>query len=217
MRLDSDIKRDVEAELAWEPDIEADDIAVSVRDGVVTLTGFAHTYGDKYAAEGIAKRVQGVVGVADDIEVHLPWEARRADPEIARDAVAALKDQLPHSADGIQVTVKDGRLTLEGNVEWNYQRNRAEDAVRHIKGVKAVRNRLAIRPRVVPKAIKEKIEEAMHRSAEFDNERILVEAAGSEVILKGTVGSWTERDEAERVAWRAPGVTNVTNRITVTE
>lgn len=217
MRLDSDIKRDVEAELAWEPGIEADDIAVAVRDGVVTLTGFVHTYGDKYAAEGIAKRVQGVVGVADDIEVHLPWEGRRADPEIARDAVAALKDQLPHSADGIQVTVKDGRLTLEGNVEWNYQRNRAEEAVRHIKGVKAVKNRLAIRPRVVPEAIKEKIEAALHRNAEFDGDGILVEAAGSEVILKGTVGSWTERDEAERVAWRAPGVTNVTNRIAVAD
>jgi osmotically-inducible protein OsmY len=217
MRLDSDIKRDVEAELGWEPGIEADDIAVAVRDGVVTLTGFVHSYGDRYAAEGIAKRIQGVAGVANDIEVNLPWDGRQSDPEIARDAVAALKDQLPHSADGIQVTVKDGRITLEGNVEWSYQRSRAGEAVRHIKGVKAVKNSLAIRPRVVPEAIKEKIEAALRRNAEFDDERILVEAAGSEVILKGTVGSWTERDEAERVAWRAPGVTNVTNRITVAE
>jgi osmotically-inducible protein OsmY len=215
MRTDSDIKRDVEAELRWDRDIDPTDIGVAVKGGVVTLTGFVRSYSQKYQAELIAKRVLGVVGLANDIVVRLPSENQRPDPEIARDAVAALKTELPYSSQNIKVTARDGWLTLEGNAEWNYQRTRAEEAVLRIKGVKGVSNLIVLRPRVAPSEIKSKIEEAFRRNAELDANRISVEANGSEVILKGSVRSWAERQEAERAAWRAPGITKVDNRITI--
>jgi osmotically-inducible protein OsmY len=215
MKTDSDIKRDVEAELRWDPDIDPTDIAVAVKSGVVTLTGFVNSYSQKYQAESDVKRVSGVVGVANDITVRLPSGAERPDPEIARDAVAALKAELPYSSANIKVVAKNGWLTLEGNVEWNYQRTRAEDAVLRIKGVKGVSNLIVLKPRVVASEIRSKIEDAFRRNAELDANRITVEAIGSEVILKGAVRSWAEREEAERAAWRAPGVTKVENRITV--
>jgi osmotically-inducible protein OsmY len=215
MRPDSDIKRDVENELRWDPDINAADIAVALKDGVVTLTGFVKSYGQKAEAEVDVKRVAGVVGVANDIEVRLPVISRRPDPEIARDAVAALKLELPSSADHIQVVVEDGWITLEGEVEWHYQRERAQQAVRKIKGVKSVSNLIQLKPVMTPSDVKRKIEEAFARNATIDASHIDVEANGGEVILKGTVRSWVERDEAERAAWAAPGVTKVDNRITI--
>jgi osmotically-inducible protein OsmY len=140
MKTDSDIKRDVEAELKWDPDIDATDIAVAVKDGVVTLTGFVKSYTHKWQAESDAKRVGGVKGVASDIEVRLPAGSERPDPEIARDAVAALKNELPFSSENMKVVVRNGWVTLEGTAEWNYQRTRAEDAVRRVKGIKGVTN-----------------------------------------------------------------------------
>jgi len=215
MRTDSDIERDVKDELQWDPDLDATDIAVSVKNGVVTLTGFVRSYTDKYEAEAAAKRVAGVVGVANDIEVRMPSVDERPDPEIARDAVAAIKSQLPISSEHIRIIVKNGWVTLEGHVEWQYQRSTAETAVRRIKGVKGVTNVIQLRPRAEPSDIKRKIQDAFKRSAEVDANRIQVEANGGEVILKGTVRSWIEREEAERVAWSAPGVTNVVDRIVV--
>jgi osmotically-inducible protein OsmY len=215
MRLDSDIKRDVEMELKWDPDISEADIAVAVKDGVVTLTGFVRSYAQKWQAERDAKRVAGVVAVANDIEVRLPAIDQRPDPEIARDAVSALKTQLPYSADRIKVVLNNGWVTLEGELEWNYQKERAEEAARHIKGVKGVMNMIMLKPKLSPTEIKRKIEEAFKRSAEIDANRIMVETNGSEVILKGSVRSWAEREEAEREAWRAPGVTKVIDQIEI--
>ena len=216
MRSDSEIERDVKEELKWEPGLpDAADIAVSVKDGVVTLAGFVKSYTDKYEAEAAAKRVVGVKGVANDIEVRMPSVDERPDPEIARDAVAAIKTQLPISSEHIKVVVKNGWVNLEGQVEWEYQRRTAEQAVRRIKGIKGVTNLIQLRPRAEPSEIKRKIEEAFKRNAEVDANRIIVETNGSEVVLKGTVRSWTERQEAERIAWSAPGVTKVEDRIIV--
>ena len=213
MRSDSDIRRDVEDELRWTPDLEATDIAVSVHNGVVTLAGFVRSYMQKYQAEAAAKRVAGVIGVANDIEVRLPSIDERPDPEIARDAAARIKAELPYAWEKIRVVVKNGWLTLEGEVEWNYQRQRAEDAVRRVRGVRGFTNSIEVKPRVAPTEIRRKIEEALRRAAELDASRITVETTGNEVILRGTVRSWAEREEAERAAWAAPGVAKVDNRI----
>ena len=214
-KSDSEIERDVKAELEWDPDLDATDIAVSVKQGVVALAGFVKSFTDKYEAEAAAKRVAGVVGVANDLEVRMPSVDERPDPDIARDAVTAIKSQLPISWEKIKITVKNGWVTLEGNVEWQYQRQTAENAVRHVKGVRGVSNMIQLKPRAEPSEIKRKIQDAFRRNAEVDANRIEVETRGSEVVLKGTVRSWIEREEAERVAWSAPGVTKVEDRIVV--
>jgi osmotically-inducible protein OsmY len=215
MRSDTEIERDVKEELQWDPDLDATDIAVSVKNRVVTLMGFVRSYADKYEAENAAKRVAGVAAIANDIEVRLPSVDERPDPEIARDAVAAVKSQLPISSEKIKLVVKNGWVTLEGAVEWQYQKQTAENAVRRIKGIKGVSNLIQLKPQLEPTEIKQKIQDAFKRNAEIDANRIVVETNGSEVILKGTVRSWIEREEAERAAWAAPGVTKVEDHIVV--
>jgi osmotically-inducible protein OsmY len=215
MRSDSELERDVKEELKWNPDLDSTDIGVSVSKGVVTLTGFVKSYFDRVEAETAAKRVAGVVGVANDIEVRLPNFDERPDPEIARDAVSVLRAQLPLSSEHIKVIVKNGEVILEGEVEWQIQKHAAENAVRRIKGVKNVVNTIQLKPSVKPAEVKTKIVDALRRNAEVDANRIQVETHGGEVILKGTVRSWIEREEAERVAWSAPGVTKVEDRIVV--
>ncbi len=215
MTSDIDIKKDVEAELRWSPDIDDTDIAVKVNAGEVTLSGFANSYLSKYHAEIAARRVKGVLAVANDIVVR-PLAAVPTDEEIAQAVVEALKAELPVAWEFIEPVVKDGHVGLEGTVEWHYQRERAEGAVRALPGVISVRNSIKIRPaELAPENIKHRIEEAFRRLAQVDADRIVVDTSGSEVSLRGEVRSWSERDQAQRSAWSAPGVTSVRNELTV--
>lgn len=215
MTSDNVIKQDVEAELKWSPDIDDTDIAVKVNAGEVTLSGFVDSYLAKYHAEIATRRIKGVHAVANDIVVR-PLSSAPTDPEIARAAVEALKTELPVAWEDIKPVVKDGHVGLEGSVEWHYQRERAEGAVRALAGVVSVRNSIKIRPAALaPENIKHRIEEAFRRLAQIDADRIVVDTSGSEVSLRGEVRSWSERDQAQRSAWSAPGVTHVKNELTV--
>lgn len=215
MRTDDQIKRDVEDELKWDPDVRADEIAVKVNGGVATLTGFVPSYGQKFQAVKDAKRILGVAGVADDIEVRLPGIDQRPDPDVAADAIAALKAQLPYTREQVKLVVRHGWVTLEGEVEWNYQRDRAANAVHRVRGVNGVTNSLQLKNVATPADIKRRIENAFKRSAAIDANHISIEEHGSDLVLSGTVGSWAERREAERAAWGAPGVLHVDNQLVI--
>lgn len=196
MRLDSDIERAVEDELRCDSGIDATGIGVIVRNGVVTLSGFVHSYGQRDRAERDAERVDGVLGVADDIEVRLAIVDRRSDTDIVRDALFALKLKLPFSFDNIRVVAKEGWLTLQGSLAWSFARERAECAVKSIPGMKGVTNSIAETPRVTPREVRGKIEDLLSRSTELEASRITVEVNGSQVILRGTVRSWVQPQEA---------------------
>lgn len=214
MRSESDIKRDVEAELRWTPEVDETDIAVKVNGNEVSLSGFAKSFWEKCKAESVVRTVKGVAAVANDIIVKLPGGAP-TDPEIARSAITALRTELPYSADRIRASVHEGRVSLEGTVEWHFQREKAENAVRRLPGVISIRNSIRIEPSLAAENIKHRIEDAFRRIAQVDADHIAIDTKGSEVTLRGEVRSWAERDQAQRTAWSAPGVTNVKNELAV--
>ena len=215
MRATEELQTDVLEELAWDPEVDSSNIGVAAgKEGVITLTGRVGSYAQKRLAEQVTKRVPGVHAVVNDIEVIIGEHAQREDADVAEAAVRAIRwaTTVP---DRIQVAVANGWLTLEGQVEWEYQRRAAYNAVRELIGVKGVTNKITIKPKVSPVEIKRKITDAFERNALLDAGQVKVESDGGKVILTGTVRSWAERDDAERTAWAAPGVIAVDNRLTV--
>lgn len=212
---DRELQQNVQNALDWEPSIESTEIGVSVDNGIVTLRGDVHSYAEKSAAERVALRVYGTKAVANDINIRLISRYERTDTEIAQAAVSALKWNTMVPADKINLAVSNGRITLTGTVDWQYQRHAAERAVRDLMGVKGVTNNITLKPHVQAGDVQAKIEAAFKRSAEIDARRVNVTASDGTITLTGNVRSWAERQEAERAAWAAPGVRQVEDRIAV--
>ena len=198
-------------QLDWDPEVDASAIGVSAGDGVVTLTGFVDSYAEKLAAERVAKLVRGVRGVANDITVR--QMVGRTDADIAHDAVVCLKTRPDLGA--VQVTVHHGHLTLTGQVEWLLQKEAAEHAVKHIRGLLGIFNHITVKPRAAQRDVQRRIVAALHHSADLDAQQIKVTVDNDAVILKGTVGTWMQREAAERAAGNAPGIVRVNNQIVV--
>jgi len=215
MISDLELRQDVLDELEFEPSVNAAHIGVTANRGVVTLTGFVTNYAEKAAAERAARRIKGVKAIAEEIEVRLPSDTKRADDEIAARAVDILKWQVGFPADRIAVKVEKGIVTLTGEVDWQYQRTEAEHVVHKLTGVIGVLNQIRVAAPVRASEVKEKIQKALERSADVEASRITVQTEGGRVVLSGKVRAWYERDIAERAAWSAPGVTEVQDHLTI--
>ena len=216
MKTNAELRNDIAAELEFDPRVLDSEIGIALKAGVVTLSGTVNSYARRLAAETAALRVHGVRAVANELKVSLPSSFERTDTDIAHSAVNALKWHIEIPDDRITLTVTNGFITLEGMVEWQFQRRIAEDAVSSLTGVKGVLNRIAVKPKAVsPKDVTMRIKNALHRSAERDAERVTVESHEGKVILRGSVSSWAERQEVERAAWSAPGVTAVEDDLLV--
>ena len=212
-KSDSILKTDVLEELRYDPSVKVTDIGVLVKDGTVTLNGYATSYGEKYYAIAAAKRVAGVQTIADEIEVKLPGSHERNDSDIAAAAAHQILWCTSLPADALQITLSKGNLTLEGTVEWGYQKKDAEEAVQFLAGVNSISNLIKIQPKLTPADIDKSIKAAFERSALVEAKKIKVETSGNRVTLTGKVHNHAERDEAVRVAWASPGVASVDNKI----
>jgi osmotically-inducible protein OsmY len=212
---DSTIKQNVTDELAWRPDIDASNIGVSVKDGVVTLSGFVRSYAEKWSAEAAVKRVAGVHGIAEELEVRFSESIGAEDDEIARRALSAISWHSVIPKDTVTVSVESGWVTLSGTLDWQYQKTAATDAVRNLYGVKGVTNNILLKESPTPSDVKKRIEAAFKRNADLESESIKVNVVAGTVTLDGSVDSWSARERAEDAAWAAPGVQQVNDMLVV--
>ncbi|ASU33595.1 BON domain-containing protein [Mucilaginibacter xinganensis] len=217
MKTDIQIQKDVMDELNWEPFLNSSEIGVAVKEGIVTLSGIVDSYSKKLKAERITKKIAGVKAVAEEIQVGISPAYRKTDPEIAGAVYNALKWHSAVREDEIKIKVEDGVVTLDGEVEWEYQRNNAKNAVEHLTGVRAVINLIKVSPRITPVELERKISAAFQRSASIDSGKITVSIMGNKVILTGKVRSIAESEDAENVVWAAPGVYSVENKLDIEE
>lgn len=215
MKTDTQLRNDIQAELNWAPDVKTSDIGVIVKDGVVTLTGHLASHAEKYAVERAAQRVHGVKALAIELTVKLPFDNQRTDADIAQAAERALEWNVLVPDEKIRPMVEEGWLTLNGEVEWDYQRSAAENAVRDLMGVTGVSNLVKVKPKVSPADVEKKIHEALSRQADREARQLAIAVDGSQVTLRGTVHSWTERDAVQGAAWATPGVSMVVNDLLV--
>ena len=214
-KTDTELQKDVMSELKYDPSVKVSDIGVLAKDGTVTLNGYATSYNEKWEAVHATKRVAGVKAIADDIEIQLPASYHRTDTDIAAAAINQIEWSTTIPNGTVQATVRDGWITLDGQVEWWYQKNAAGSLVKQMAGVKGVTNSISISPKVTKKAVETDIKSAFKRSAMLDAQHIRVETSGNNVTLHGQVRNYSEYDEAERVAWSEPGVSTVDNRLEV--
>jgi osmotically-inducible protein OsmY len=215
MKSDLQIQRDVMDELKWEPYLNASQIGVAVNNGIVTLSGQVDSYSKKLSAEKAAKRVSGVKAIAEDIQIGVSPAFRKTDTEIAEAILGALKWHSALQEEKIKIKVEDGIVKLEGEVEWEYQRNNAKVAIENLTGVRSVINLITVKPKISPTDIQQKISAAFHRSATIDAEKIQSEVIGNKVTLRGKVRSFAEKEDAENAAWAAPGITSVENKLQI--
>jgi osmotically-inducible protein OsmY len=213
MKTDSQLQQDVQAELRWEPSVDAAHIGVTAKNGVVTLTGHVPYYSQKRAAESATERVSGVKGIAEEIQTSLSDFSKHTDPDIAEAAITAMRWNTLVPNEKIQVKVENGMVTLLGDVDWNYQREAAKRTVENLTGVKWISNEVNVKPHASPVQVEDHIKKSFERNAQLDANMIKVEAHGGEVILKGTVRSMAESRDATTAAWGAPGVSLVTNQL----